>query len=99
MVGRRGTNANIVYVNSTDVIFGSLVYAIDNQINSLTIPILTVSYAGCERPLPRTISQRPEECFPGGERAGQTIINSSGDSGAAACDTGDRDLRHSKDWR
>ena len=84
--GGVGTNANIVFVNSTDVIFGSLVYAIENQINSLTIPILTVSYAGCEAAFTPADISTLEAAFQEANVQGQTIINSSGDAGAAACD-------------
>ncbi len=40
-------NAAVVFVNSTDV-FDSLQYAIANKINGVQIPILSISYGGCE---------------------------------------------------
>jgi Pro-kumamolisin, activation domain/Bacterial Ig-like domain (group 3) len=83
--GGVGTNANIIYVNSTNV-FDSLFYAIENQINSLTIPILTMSYAGCEAAFTAADISTAESAFQEASAQGQTIINSSGDSGAAACD-------------
>ncbi len=67
--GGVGTNANIIYVNSTNV-FNSLFYAIGNQINSLTIPILTMSYAACEAGFTPADISYAETNFPGGERAG-----------------------------
>jgi subtilase family serine protease len=40
-------NASIVFVNSTNVM-DSMQYAIENKINGLQIPILSISYGGCE---------------------------------------------------
>jgi hypothetical protein len=83
--GGVATNANIVFVNSTDV-FSSLQYAIANQINGLTIPILTLSYGGCEAGYSSADIDSLEASFQEAGVQGQTVINSAGDSGAAACD-------------
>jgi hypothetical protein len=83
--GGVATNANIVFVNSTDV-FDSLFYAIQNQINSLSIPILTMSYAGCEPAFSQSDITTAEAVFQQANLQGQTVINSAGDAGAAACD-------------
>ncbi len=83
--GGVATNANIIYVNSTNVL-DSLQYAIANQINSLTIPILTMSYAGCEVGFSSAEVNSLETSFQQANVQGQTVLNSSGDSGAAACD-------------
>ena len=72
-------------VNSTNV-FNSLYYAIGNQINGLTIPILTMSYAACEAGFTPADISYAEANFQEANAQGQTIINSSGDAGAAACD-------------
>jgi subtilase family serine protease len=45
--GGVATGASIVLVNSGDV-FTSLQYAIQNSINGITIPIISVSYGNCE---------------------------------------------------
>ena len=47
MVRRRGQNASIVFVNSTNVM-DSMQYAIENKTNGLQIPILSISYGSCE---------------------------------------------------
>jgi hypothetical protein len=78
-------NANIVFVISGDV-FTSLQYAIANKINGLQIPILTLSYAGCEAQQGTATIQSLEASLQEANAQGQTVFNSSGDSGAAACD-------------
>jgi hypothetical protein len=78
-------NANIVFVISGDV-FTSLQYAIANQINGLQIPILTLSYAGCESQQGTATIASLEASLQQANAQGQTVFNSSGDSGAAACD-------------
>jgi subtilase family serine protease len=78
-------NANIVFVISGDV-FTSLQYAIANKINGLQIPILTLSYAGCESQQGTATIASLEASLQQANAQGQTVFNSSGDSGAAACD-------------
>lgn len=78
-------NANIVFVISGDV-FTSLQYAIANKINGLQIPILTLSYAGCEAQQGTATIASLEASLQQANAQGQTVFNSSGDSGAAACD-------------
>jgi uncharacterized protein (TIGR03437 family) len=75
--GAIARNAEIVYVNSTDVI-SSLFYAIDNNL----APVISLSYGGCEAentPDLRNFAQQANA-------QGITWVNSSGDSGAAGCD-------------
>ncbi len=82
--GGVATNANIVFVNSTSVI-SSLEYAIENKINGVQIPILSMSYGGCEAA--QGISYKAlEVILEEANTQGQTVMTSSGDSGAAACD-------------
>ncbi len=83
--GGVATNANIVFVTSTDVL-SSLQYAISNQINGISIPILTMSYGNCESAYPTALWESLETYFQQANVQGQTVINSSGDSGAASCD-------------
>jgi uncharacterized protein (TIGR03437 family) len=76
--GAVARNARIVYVNSTDVV-SSLFYAIDNNI----APVISMSYGGCENenaPDLRTFAQQANA-------QGITWVVSSGDAGAAGCDT------------
>ena len=83
--GGVATNADIVFVISGDV-FTSLQYAIANKINGLQIPILTLSYAGCESQQGTATIQSIEASLQQANAQGQTVLNASGDSGAAACD-------------
>jgi hypothetical protein len=89
--GGVATNANILYVNSTNVI-SSLQYAIANQIlvtnqtTPISVPILTMSYAACEPSYPVAEYQSLEVSFQQANVQGQTVLNAAGDSGAAACD-------------
>jgi subtilase family serine protease len=78
-------NAAIVFVNSTDV-FDSLQYAIANKINGLQIPILSISYGGCEPSFPPAQIASMEASFQQANAQGQTVLAASGDNGAADCD-------------
>lgn len=93
--GATARNAQIVYVNApatfnsdcTEITNGggvnaALAYAIDN----LVAPVISMSYGGCEgesEPLETELQQ--------GNSEGITIMNSAGDTGAAACDNGPPD--------
>ncbi len=75
--GAVARSAEIIYVNSTDVI-SSLFYAIDNNV----APVISMSYGGCEvenTPDLRTFAQQANA-------QGITWVASSGDTGAAGCD-------------
>jgi Pro-kumamolisin, activation domain/Bacterial Ig-like domain (group 3) len=78
-------NASIVFVNSTDV-FGSLQYAIANKINGVQIPILSISYGGCETSQPSAQLASLEASFQQANAQGQTVLAAAGDNGAADCD-------------
>jgi hypothetical protein len=80
-------NANIVFViSSANEIFNSLQYAIGNAINGVQIPILSISYAGCEAAQPTSFITSLESLLQQANAQGQTVLNSAGDTGAAACD-------------
>ncbi len=83
--GGIATHANIVFVNSTDALT-SMQYAIGNQINGLTIPILTVSYGGCEAAFSSSDITSLEASLMEADAQGQTVVSATGDSGAASCD-------------
>ena len=85
--GAVARNATIVYVNSTDV-FDSLAYAVQNQVNGITIPILSVSYGDCEPDMASSDVTYLEQLARQANAQGQTLVGPSGDSGAADCDTG-----------
>jgi len=76
--GAVARGATIVYVYSQNV-FESIQYAIDQNL----APVMSMSYGGCEsQALPsfRTLAQQANA-------QGITWMNSSGDSGAAGCDS------------
>jgi uncharacterized protein (TIGR03437 family) len=79
--GAIAPNATIYYIYGADA-FTAMVYAIDLN----TAPVITVSYGGCEigwrLSYWRAIAQQANA-------QGITILNSSGDSGAAGCDPQD----------
>lgn len=76
--GAIAPNANIYYVNSTNV-FVSAIVAVDGNV----APVISMSYGSCEVDAPVSYLQ------PVAQQAnaqGITILNASGDSGAAGCD-------------
>ena len=74
--------ATILYVNSTDVIAGSLTQAIDNNL----APILTISYGDCESGFGSSNIAVFNQLFRQATVQGQTILGPAGDSGATDCD-------------
>jgi len=87
--GAIAPGAQIVFVTSGDV-YDSLYYAIDNKV----APVISMSYGDCEfalniatdTRLPPGYTTLWEPELQAGNLAGITIVNSSGDSGAAECD-------------
>ncbi|MEO6802019.1 MAG: protease pro-enzyme activation domain-containing protein [Granulicella sp.] len=77
--------ANIIFVNSTDVIGTSLVQAIDNNI----APIMTVSYGNCESAYAANEIASLNATFRQANVQGITIFGPSGDDGATDCDSGE----------
>ncbi len=80
--------AQIIFYNSTNV-FNSLLDAIDNA--TVLAPVISISYGSCEWNLGGSIlsTSGPGQLEAGMMKAvslGITILNSSGDSGAAECD-------------
>ena len=78
-------NASIVFVNSTDVM-DSMQYAIENKINGLQIPILSISYGDCEPDWTSADLSSMEASFQQANAQGQTVLSAAGDNGAADCD-------------
>jgi len=78
-------NASIVFVNSTNVM-DSLQYAIENKINNLQIPILSISYGGCEPGWTSADLSSLEASLQQANAQGQTVFSAAGDNGAADCD-------------
>jgi len=85
--GAIAPGAQIVFVTSGDV-FNSLYYAIDNKV----APVISMSYGNCEFNLNISEFSAPsysvlfEGELQAANLAGITVVNSSGDSGAAECD-------------
>jgi len=77
--GAIARGAQLIYVNSTDT-FTSYYYAIDQNL----APVISLSYGYCEFYDPVLSSDEAE--LQKGNLQGITIVNSSGDSGAAECE-------------
>lgn len=88
LAGGIAYNANLVFVNSTNV-FNSITYAITNQVTvgtkSVLLPILSISYGGCESGQGSSTLTAMEAVFQQAATQGQTIVGSSGDVGATDC--------------
>ena len=85
--GAIAPSANVIFVNSTDVIDVSLM----NAITSNVAPIISISYGACEDPTCKngfTTQQTTsmDQFFQQANAQGQTIISASGDAGATDCD-------------
>ena len=83
--GGVATAASIILVNSADV-FTSLQYAIQNQINGITVPIISQSYGACESSIPTANLTTYESWLAQANSQGQTVVLAAGDTGAADCD-------------
>jgi len=78
--GAVARNANVIFVTSDDV-FGSATYAIDNDL----APVISMSYGGCEAINGAFIAAN-EPTMQKANAEGITFVASSGDSGPASCD-------------
>jgi Pro-kumamolisin, activation domain/Bacterial Ig-like domain (group 3) len=85
--GGVATGASIVLVNSPDVIT-SLQYAIQNRVNGITIPIISLSYGDCESSFSQLYGDLNsiESWLEQANSQGQTVVSAAGNSGAADCD-------------
>jgi len=84
--GAVAPNAQIVYINSPaktgNGVIDSLLYAINPPTGTaIPAPVVSMSYGSCE-----FVAVSMESQLQQGAAEGITIVNSSGDSGAAACD-------------
>jgi len=86
--GAIASGAQIIFVNSTDV-FASFYYAIDNQ-TTLGESVISLSYGVCELGAhvgeANGLGEMFEQELMKANSEGITFVNSSGDTGAAACD-------------
>lgn len=62
--------------------FDALTYAIDNNL----APVISNSYGNCEKNIPTSFAQSMQLSVQQANSQGQTVLSSSGDSGAADCD-------------
>jgi subtilase family serine protease len=87
--GAAASGATILYVYGGDVFDDSLTYAVDNKV----APIITISYGACESDFGTTSTSGPasvvayNQLLAMANAEGITVMSSSGDSGAADCDT------------
>jgi len=83
--GGVASGASIVLVNSEGT-FTSLEYTIQNSINGITIPIISVSYGNCEANWSTANVAAIESLLQQANSQGQTVLQAAGDTGAADCD-------------
>lgn len=82
--GAVAPSANIIYVNSKDVLNTSLVQAIDNNV----APIVSISYGLCEAGAGSANLASFNQLFQQANSQGITVVGPTGDSGATDCDSG-----------
>jgi subtilase family serine protease len=75
-------NAMLIYVNSKNVLFSSLPYAVDQNL----APVISVSYGLCEAQFSSSEIATLTSAAMQANAQGQTIVASTGDSGPADCD-------------
>jgi len=85
--GAVARNANIIFVQCDIAhggVFASAQYAIDNNL----APVISMSYGGCEPLNGQTAAMQIRAVIQQANSSGITFMSSSGDEGAAGCDTG-----------
>ncbi|HEY5328345.1 MAG TPA: protease pro-enzyme activation domain-containing protein [Acidobacteriaceae bacterium] len=89
--GATGPNANIVYVNTTNVIDGSLTDTIDKANDTTLFPgypsIISLSYGLCESQVGLADLNYYNTLIQQASAQGQTVVASAGDAGATDCDS------------
>jgi subtilase family serine protease len=81
-IGSVARNARITYVNSTNVI-DSAAYAISENL----APVISYSFGACEKEELATLASDVRLAVQQANVQGITVVVSSGDAGAAGCDT------------
>jgi len=82
---------DFIYASASDSqsVYDALYYAIAKYtVNGAVVPVLTMSYGNCETDLVSDASLKTamDNYLAEAASAGQTVLNSSGDAGAAGCD-------------
>jgi subtilase family serine protease len=80
--GAVAPGATLIYVNSKNVLFSSLPYAVDQNL----APVISISYGLCEAQLSSNDVATLTSAAQQANAQGQTIVVSTGDSGPADCD-------------
>jgi subtilase family serine protease len=83
--GASAPGAAINYIFSSNVITGSLPFAIDSSPS--IAPIITISYGGCETAFSTAMVASTNQLLQMANAKGITVMSSSGDDGATDCDT------------
>ena len=87
--GAVAPDANILLVytgdNKSYGVFDALIYSVDNNL----APVITISYGECESDLSQSEVATIERTLMQATSQGQTVVASSGDSGATGCDVPD----------
>jgi subtilase family serine protease len=84
--GGVATGASIVLITA-DSVNNSLQYVIQNAINGITIPIVSMSYGACEAGYSTSDRSATEALLAQANTQGQTVVLAAGDTGAADCDS------------
>ena len=83
--GATAPNAQIVYITDAGGAFNALYFAITQQ-DRPVLPIISISYGSCESNFAPSDIASYDNLFQQANLQGQTILASSGDSGATDCD-------------
>jgi subtilase family serine protease len=88
VLGGIAPKAKINYYASNDSdLSAGLFSAIERAVNDNTVSILSISYGGCEASLGSSTNAFISEVYQQAAAQGITVVVSSGDSGAAGCDS------------
>jgi subtilase family serine protease len=87
--GAIAPKAQVIYVNSGDGVFDSLLYSIDQNI----APVLSTSYGACEANFSPSDKSLLVSAGQQANAQGMTIVAASGDAGATDCDGQSDDQR------
>jgi subtilase family serine protease len=77
----RGASIDFVYTGTSENVFDSLQYAIENDI----APILSMSYGACEQTVSASNFTALEGILEQGASQGQSLIAAAGDDGSTSC--------------
>jgi subtilase family serine protease len=80
--GAVAPNAQIIYVNSGNGVFDSLLYSVDQNV----APVLSISYGSCEADFSAADRNLLVAVGQQANAQGMTIVTAAGDSGATDCD-------------